>query len=58
MLEGKGHLVRGIMVLGDIRPDTIRCPGAMALDVLNGNLRIKGHGGTRMPEKVKCKEVM
>ena len=34
------------MILGNIGLDTIRRPGAMALDVLNGNLGIKGQGGT------------
>ena len=34
------------MILGDIGPNTIRRPGAMALDVLNGNLGVKGQGGT------------
>ena len=34
------------MVLGYVGPDTIRRPGAMALDVLDGNLGVKGQGGT------------
>ena len=46
MLKAKGHLVRGIMVLGNVGPYIVRCQGAIALDILDRDLRIKGHGGT------------
>ena len=37
-LESKDHLVCGIMVSSDIFPNAFRRPGAMTLDMLQGNV--------------------
>ena len=34
-LEHISHLLGGLMILYDISPDTVRRPGAMALNILN-----------------------
>ena len=34
------------MVEGSVSPDAFRCPGAMALDILQADIRIKGERGT------------
>ena len=34
------------MVLCDVGPDTVRRPGAMALDVLQRDTGVEGQGGT------------
>ena len=41
-----GYYLRGIVVLCDVGPDTVRRPGAMALDVLQGDTGVEGQGGT------------
>ena len=45
-LEGGGNLVRTLAFHGDIPPNTFRRPGAMALNMLQINIGIKGVGGT------------
>ena len=46
LLKVFGHLMRGIMIKGDVSPDAFQRPGAMALDMLKWNIRIKGKRGT------------
>ena len=41
-----GYYLGGIVVLCDVRPDTVRRPGAMALYVLQGDTGTEGQGGT------------
>ena len=37
-LEYVSHLLGGIMILNYVPPNTVRRPGAMALDILDGNV--------------------
>ena len=34
------------MIKGDVLPDAFRRPGAMALDILQANIRVEGERGT------------
>ena len=45
-LEGGGNLLRTLTIQRDIPPNAFRRPGAMALNMLQINIGIKGVGGT------------
>ena len=46
VLKGEGNLIRSLMIKCNVSPNAFRCPGAMALDVLQCHIRVEGVGGT------------
>ena len=53
LLKGNCNSIGGLVALCDVGPDARRCPGAMALNTLQRDIRVENQGGTRMSETMK-----